>query len=140
MIPLVWTGVIGFAEGLIVGSGFVALLTVLDIVPRLVHLTRTKYRVRSYERAIIIGGILASLTEGWEGRFYFSPLLIPGIGLGMGIFVGLLAGALTEVLNVLPVISRRLSAQQALRSLLLALILGKIVGSFMYWLVPSIWE
>ncbi|MGI6037801.1 MAG: stage V sporulation protein AB [Limnochordia bacterium] len=131
---------IGFSEGLIVGSAFVALLIVLDVIPRLVHLTGTKRRIFAYQWAVIGGGFLASLVEGWPGGSLFPVVLVPFVGLFMGIFVGLLAAALTEVLNVLPIMGRRLGLQTSVRALLLALILGKVVGSFIYWLLPSIWE
>ena len=126
--------VLGFAEGIAVGAGLVALLTVLDIIPRLVHLTGINDRVRSLERAIIAGGILAALFDGFDGGLGLAPWI------AMGIFVGLFAGALTEVLNVLPVLGRRLSLQDSLRVLLLAFILGKTAGSLLYWLYPRVWE
>ncbi|MGI6558504.1 MAG: stage V sporulation protein AB [Limnochordia bacterium] len=132
--------VLGFAEGIAVGAGLVALLTVLDIIPRLVHLTGINDRVRSLERAIIAGGILAALFDGFDGGLGLAPWIMILVGLAMGIFVGLFAGALTEVLNVLPVLGRRLSLQDSLRVLLLAFILGKTAGSLLYWLYPRVWE
>ena len=132
--------VLGLAEGIAVGAGFVAFLTVLDIITRLVHLTGINDRVRGLERAIIAGGTLAALVDGLDGGLGLPPWIMVILGLAMGIFVGLFAGALTEVLNVLPVLGRRLSLQDSLRVLLLAFILGKTAGSLLYWLYPGVWE
>ncbi len=132
--------VLGLAEGIAVGAGFVAFLTVLDIIPRLVHITGIGDRVRGLERSIIAGGMLAALVDGLDGGLGLAPWIMVFVGLNMGIFVGLLAGALTEVLNVLPVLGRRLSLQDSLRVLLLAFILGKTMGSLFYWLYPGVWE
>src|SRR5213080_2623195 len=94
----------GLASGLAVGSGFVAFLTVLGVIPRLTQLTKTMKMIHFYEWAVIIGaiaGVFASLREPILGIPAF--ILIP-LGFTDGVFVGMLAAALTEVLNVLPIL------------------------------------
>ena len=48
---------IGLAGGLAVGSGFVAFLTVLGIIPRLTQLTKTMKMIRHYEWSVIMGAL-----------------------------------------------------------------------------------
>ncbi len=124
---------IGLASGLVVGSGFVAFLTVLGIIPRLAQLSKTMKRIHLYEWAVIIGaviGIVASLRDPMLGlSAYF---LIP-LGLTGGTFVGMAAAALTEVLNVIPILSKRIGLDGRIISLLMAIVLGKIFGSIFQW-------
>jgi stage V sporulation protein AB len=55
--------VIGLAGGIAVGGGFVAFITVLDIVPRLVQMTRS-YSVLFFLLGLIFVTILL-LCRGW---------------------------------------------------------------------------
>jgi stage V sporulation protein AB len=124
---------IGLASGLVVGSGFVAFLTVLGIIPRLTQLSKTMKKIHSYEWAVIIGsvtGVLASLRDPKLGLSAY--LLIP-LGLTGGTFVGMTAAALTEVLNVIPILSKRIGLDGKIISLLMAIVLGKIFGSIFQW-------
>src|SRR5690625_6304309 len=58
--------VIGFASGVVIGAGFVSILTVLGIIPRLVHLSKSKYHIHLFPLAIIFGvlfGTYLSITD-----------------------------------------------------------------------------
>lgn len=125
---------IGLAGGLAVGSGFVAFLTVLGIIPRLTQLTKTMKMIRFYEWAVVIGAILGGLATLWDYSFFFSIYLLIPIGLAMGIFVGMLAAALTEVLNVLPILAKRIGIERKIIFLLMAIVFGKIFGSLFQWI------
>lgn len=122
--------IIGFASGTIVGSGIVALITLLDIVPRLAQLTKTYSKIRTYENTIILGatfGAIASITGfSINVNSYFAII----VGLFMGIFVGLLAAAIAEVMNVIPIIVRRSKIEGYVIYILFALITGKIIGAY----------
>jgi stage V sporulation protein AB len=124
---------LGLASGLAVGSGFVAFLTVLGVIPRLTQLSKTMKMIQNYEFAIVVGalvGVFASLRDPVIGiSAYF---LIP-LGLAGGIFVGMLAAALTEVLNVLPIFAKRIRLDGKILYLIMAIVLGKIVGSIFQW-------
>lgn len=115
------------------GSGFVAFLTVLGVIPRLTQLSKTMKMIQNYEFAIVVGalvGVFASLRDPVIGiSAYF---LIP-LGLAGGIFVGMLAAALTEVLNVLPIFAKRIRLDGKILYLIMAIVLGKIVGSIFQW-------
>ena len=126
--------IIGLAGGAVVGGGFVAFITVLDIVPRLAQVTRTPQMIANYEYSLGLGVLIFTWVD-----FRSLSLSLPGvftifIGLCMGIFVGLLAAALTEVVNVIPITARRLNMQAYLVYFLMAMALGKVTGSIVEWL------
>lgn len=124
---------LGLSSGLVVGSGFVAFLTVLGIIPRLTQLSKTMKKIHSYEWAVIIGavtGVVASLRDPVLG---LSAIFLIPLGLTGGIFVGMTAAALTEVLNVIPILSKRIGLDGKIISLLMAIVFGKIFGSIFQW-------
>ncbi|MFC5531686.1 stage V sporulation protein AB [Cohnella yongneupensis] len=125
---------IGLAGGFTVGSAFVALLIVLDLIPRLVQLTRAYRRSAWFESGILFGALYWSSADlfDWGVRLPDEVLLVPAVF--QGLFVGMFAAALTEVLNVLPILAKRLRLKPYLFSLLLALVLGKMTGSLVDWL------
>lgn len=126
--------ILGLAGGLAVGAGYVAFLTVLNIIPRLTQLTKTRKLLKFYELAVILG----ALWSGWSGlrdySFNFADGLTLFIGLFSGIFIGMLAAALTEVLNVIPVLTKRIGMNDKLMLFMLAIIFGKMFGSLFHWL------
>lgn len=128
----------GLAWGITVGSGFLALLSVLDVIPRLVQLTRSQSYLRGYEWALTLGALASTLAEIAHPRFFLSPVLAAIWGLLAGVFVGMVAGALTEVLNVLPILARRLRMQEALPVLVSAMVIGKILGCLINFLFPEL--
>lgn len=127
--------IIGFASGLAVGSGFIAFLMVLGIIPRLIQLSYSIKLIYVYVPCVITGslfGVYLSFTPTtWD-----QPLLILSMwGLFHGIFIGMLAAALTEVLNVFPILSKRIGLEAKMLWLLMAIVFGKIVGSLFQWII-----
>lgn len=126
---------IGFASGLGVGAGFVGFITVLGVIPRLVHLSKTGHLLSVYSTCIVSGllmGTYLSFTELSWGQ----PLVVLVIWGGFhGIFNGMLAAALTEVLNVFPILSKRIGLDSYLLSLLMAIMFGKVAGSLFQWFI-----
>ncbi|SDW55898.1 stage V sporulation protein AB [Marininema mesophilum] len=129
---------IGLAGGLAVGSGLVAFLTVLDIIPRLTVITRTRRFIRTYEHSLILGTVGATWMDFFGWTIHLSPMGLIPIGLIAGCFIGLLAAALTEVINVLPILAKRIRLQDHLLYLLMAMVLGKVVGSLFQWIVYTV--
>ncbi|MBS4194552.1 stage V sporulation protein AB [Lederbergia citri] len=126
---------IGLAGGLAVGSGFVAFLTVLGIIPRLTQLTKTASLIHIYEWAVILGAVCLGWIDLRNQSLHIEVSFISAIvGLLCGIFIGMLAAALTEVLNVIPILSKRIGLEKQLLTLLMAIVLGKIIGSLFQWL------
>lgn len=127
---------LGLAGGLAVGSGLVALLIVLDLIPRLAQLSYGFRKSLWYETAVVSGALFWSLADFLGMRLWLpshATLII--IGLLDGIFIGMLAAALTEVMNVLPILAKRLKLSGYLISLLMAMVFGKVAGSLFDWLV-----
>jgi len=126
---------IGLAGGIAVGSGMVAFLIVLDIIPRLAQLSRSYDKLRQYEAAVILGSLAGSAADLFEARGSLFPLSAAIVGLFAGCFVGMLAAALTEVINVLPILAGRIGMRRHIWLLLMAMIFGKVAGSLFEWLV-----
>ncbi|WP_404452901.1 stage V sporulation protein AB [Virgibacillus necropolis] len=125
--------IIGLASGLAVGSGFIAFLMVLGIIPRLIQLSRSMKLINLYGPCVIAGslfGVYMSFTATtWD-----QPLILLAMWGGFhGIFTGMLAAALTEVLNVFPILSKRIGVDRQLLWLLMAIVFGKIFGSIFQW-------
>ncbi|WP_409251239.1 stage V sporulation protein AB [Bacillus sp. SCS-153A] len=133
-INILWLCFVGLAGGLAVGSGFVAFLTVLGIIPRLTQLTKTMKMIHFYEWAIVLGATVGSIFSLNEFSLGFSPYLLIPVGLMSGVFVGMLAAGLTEVLNVLPILTKRIGINDRIITLLMAIVLGKVLGSLFHWI------
>ncbi|MEW6080608.1 MAG: stage V sporulation protein AB [Bacillota bacterium] len=131
-------GLVAMAEGLATGAGLVALLSLLDIVPRLARLTGTPHRVRTYETSIMLGALLASLADTLDLSMRMPEVTMVAVGLFTGVSVGLLTAAVAEVLNVLPVVGRRLGVEDSMPYLVGALLAGKTLGSLFQWVFPGI--
>ncbi|WP_010172987.1 stage V sporulation protein AB [Bacillus coahuilensis] len=125
---------VGLAGGLAVGSGFVAFLTVLGVIPRLTQLTKTMKFIQAYEWAVISGALMGGVFSLLEPSFSFHPFLLVLLGLLSGTFIGMLAAALTEVLNVLPILAKRVGIDEKIVILLMAIVLGKVLGSLFHWI------
>lgn len=127
--------VIGFAGGLAVGAGFVAFLTVLGIIPRLIQLSQTEKFLRVYS-SCVIAGVLFGTYLTFTPLIWHQPVIILLLFGGLhGIFNGMLAAALAEVLNVFPILFKRIGVEGFLLWLLMALVFGKVVGSLFQWLI-----
>lgn len=138
-----WAGrlavaLLGLSGGVAVGSGLVALLVILDLIPRLAQLAKAYRQSGWFESAIVSGAMFWSFADffdwrlaGWAG----SGWLAAAAGASCGVFVGMLAGALTEVVNVLPILAKRLRLSARLPALVMAMVLGKLAGSLFDWLI-----
>ncbi|WP_026570068.1 MULTISPECIES: stage V sporulation protein AB [Sediminibacillus] len=126
---------IGLASGLIVGTGFVAFLTVLGIIPRLVQLSKTKAFVKTYEAGVTFGALFGTYLSFVGVSLHLSLFITIVWGAFHGIFIGMLAAALTEVLNVFPLLAKRIGMENHLLWLLMAIVLGKIAGSLFQWMI-----
>jgi stage V sporulation protein AB len=127
--------IIGLAGGLAVGSGIVAFLVVLDVIPRLAQLTRSYSHIYRYEVAVIMGTLAWSILDFGNWKLSLGVVGTVICGLASGCFIGLLAAALTEVVNVLPILAKRLHMMEYMKFLLTAMVLGKMIGSLFDWLV-----
>lgn len=125
---------IGLGSGLVVGTGFVAFLTMLGILPRLITLSKTAPFLHYYELAVVVGVFFGTYLSFSNFTFQFATLILVIWGLLHGIFIGMLAAALTEVLNVFPILAKRIRVDHKIIWLMMAIVFGKIVGSLFQWL------
>jgi stage V sporulation protein AB len=125
---------VGFAGGLAVGTGFVAFLVVLGVIPRLTQLTKTMKWIRAYEWGAITGAVAGGWMSLRHSVIYISKYWLIPIGLLHGVFIGMLAAALTEVLNVWPILAKRIGVDDKIVILLMAIAFGKVAGSLFQWI------
>jgi len=125
---------LGLASGLSVGAGFVAFLTVIGIIPRLMQLSKTMIMIHYYEWAVVMGALIGVLGSLRDPSMNISEFFLIPLGLSGGVFVGMLAAGLTEVLNVFPILAKRIRLDGEIIILIMAIVLGKIFGSIFQWL------
>ncbi len=131
---------IGFSSGVIVSAGVFSFINATGIVPRMAVRTKTKPHLRTYEDAIVLGGLAATVVELFDVSFHFSTLFIGVFALAIGMFMGMLALALAEVLNVMPILMKRIQLKKGLPYMVVSLALGKSIGSLVYFLVGGFFE
>ncbi len=134
-MKLTFITVLGFSEGIVVGSGIVALLTLLDIIPRLCQITNTYQYLGKYEYMLISGTFIGSLFSLRNVSFDFGIICVILLGGFYGIFIGMLASALAEAVDVIPVMQRRLNIQGKIKYIIIVLLIGKTVGSIVNWTI-----
>ncbi|CAK7071610.1 stage V sporulation protein AB [Tissierella carlieri] len=126
--------IIAFGGGLTVGSAAAAFITILQIVPRLVQITKTSKQVKVYQFTITLSFVLFVIIYFSNFHMSLYKIIVILISLLYGIFIGLLSSALAEVLNVIPVLSKKLKIKDNLRYVIWALMGGKVAGSLYFWL------
>ncbi|MFC3038976.1 stage V sporulation protein AB [Virgibacillus xinjiangensis] len=125
---------IGLAGGFAVGAGYVAFLTVLGVIPRLVQLTKSERYITVFTACVIAGSLFGTYLSFTNITWEQPVILLIIWGICHGVFNGMLAAGLTEALNVFPILSRRIRMERQLLWLLMAIVFGKIAGSLFQWL------
>lgn len=136
-VALIGTTVfLALAGGIVVGTSFVALLVIFDLIPRLAQLSNAYHLSFLFEAALISGALYFTVADFFDISIKLPYALISIItGLFNGMFVGMLAAALTEVMNVLPILAKRLRLSSAMTALMMAMVLGKMTGALIDWLL-----
>lgn len=124
---------IGFAGGIAVGAGFVAFLTVLGIIPRLIQLSKTEKLLKAYGVCVIFGLLLGTFLSFTNVTWNQHAIILVFWGILHGIFNGMLAAALTEILNVFPILYKRIGVEKYMLWMLMAILFGKVAGSLFQW-------
>jgi stage V sporulation protein AB len=133
-IEIIFVIIVGFAGGLAVGTGFVAFLVVLGVIPRLTQLTKTMKSIHAYEWGAVAGAVAGGWMSLRDSTLYLSKYWLIPLGLFSGVFIGMLAAALTEVLNVWPILAKRMGVAEQIVILLMAIVFGKMFGSLFHWI------
>lgn len=133
---LIFVVFLALSGGIVVGTSFVALLVIFDLIPRLAQITNSYHLSNWFELALISGALYFTVADMLSFQLILPFAVTSSFaGLLNGMFVGMLAAALTEVMNVLPIIAKRLSLSRAMVALIMAMVLGKTIGSMFDWLV-----
>lgn len=126
---------LGLSGGLVVGGAFAAFVAMLEIIPRLVHISQTEDYKVFYQNAYILGVITFTFFYFSKFNMKLNNIGVGIIGLTMGTFTGIFSSALAEVLNVIPVMAKKLRMKEESKYIVYALLFGKVAGSFYYWLI-----
>lgn len=128
--------IIGLGSGVAVAGGVFALITVIGIIPRLAGKTHTGKYVRTYETAIILGGVGGNLLDLFHFTVptgQFGQVILGLFGISCGIFISSLVMSIAETLDVFPIMIRRSRLKVGLPYIILGFALGKILGSYLYF-------
>ena len=66
---------IGLSSGLIIGSAFIALLTFLGIIPRLIQLSQSFHLINIYPIPLVLGTLIGTYFTFLWGLLYLQVLL-----------------------------------------------------------------
>lgn len=95
--------------------------------------THTAKHVRTYETAVVIGGILWNVIWVFSVRIPLKAEIYQSLqfvmSLAQGIFVGCLAVSLAEALNATAIFARRVKLKVGLSFVILAVAVGKVLAS-----------
>lgn len=126
---------LGLAAGLVVSGSFIAVITMLGVIPRFAGMTKTFKHVILYENVVILGVTLGNIISLYKIEVPLGQIGLGIAGLFAGAYIGSLAVALAEVINTIPIFSRRLKIRKGLPYLVYALALGKGVGTFIQYFI-----
>lgn len=132
--------IISLSGGIAVGTAITSFLVILDIIPRLVQLTKTSGYSLLYEIVIILGMVIFTLSYLLALSIQSEVFIACIFGVIMGFYIGLFVAALAEVLNVIPIIINRFNMKEHVMSIIIALSMGKVFGSLIYWIFPQIYK
>src|SRR5690625_6912551 len=89
---------IGFSSGIAVGAGYVAFLTLLKIIPRLIFLSNSQHRAAIYIFPVISGTIFGTYLSFINLSFFHSSTILLLFGIFYVIFKVIIESAFPEVL------------------------------------------
>ncbi|WP_299117567.1 stage V sporulation protein AB [uncultured Eubacterium sp.] len=122
-----------FGGGTVISAAVFALIASTGVITRMAGKTHTAKHVRTYETAVVIGGVLwnviwvFSVRISLKAEIYQSLQLV--MSLAQGIFVGCLAVSLAEALNATAIFARRVKLKVGLSFVILAVAVGKVLAS-----------
>lgn len=128
-----------FSSGMLIAAGIFAFISVIGVVPRMAIKTLTQDKIKLYETAIILGGIIGTFKLVFNYHLNIGIIsVIPSFLVGM--FVGSVAVSIAEVLDVMPVFLRRTGIKNGISLFILSLALGKALGSIIYFCLPNFYK
>ncbi|MCL2351942.1 MAG: stage V sporulation protein AB [Firmicutes bacterium] len=131
---------IGLGSGLVISGAVYAFISVVGVVTRLAQKTGTRNRIRLYESALAVGGLLGVAAGLFDARLPIGRIPAVIYSFCIGVFYGCLAVSLAEVINVIPILTRRTKIQRGMFFFILAIALGKLAGSLLYYVIPGFFK
>lgn len=129
--------IMGLAAGIVIAGGYVAIVTMLGVIPRFAGITKTVKRTMLYENCMMLGIIIGNLIYLYEIKIPLGYPLLALQGLFAGIFIGALAVALEEIVKAIPIFARRYKLRKGLPYLVFAFAFGKMAGTLVqFFLFP----
>lgn len=121
-------GFMGASFGFAVAGGYLALISMIGVVPRLASKSETADKVIVYENCMIYGVAAGNICFFLNFSLPFGLIFQILTGLFGGIFTGCLAGALAEIVNVLPIFARRTRLRKGIPYIIYTLAASKAAG------------
>ena len=122
-----------FGGGAVISAAVFALIASTGVITRMAGKTHTAKYVRTYETAVVIGGILWNVIWVFSVRIPLKAEIHQSLqfvmSLAQGIFVGCLAVSLAEALNATAIFARRVKLKVGLSFVILAVAVGKVLVS-----------
>ena len=122
-----------FGGGAVISAAVFALIASTGVITRMAGKTYTAKHVRTYETAVVIGGILWNVIWVFSVRIPLKAEIYQSLqfvmSLAQGIFVGCLAVSLAEALNATAIFARRVKLKVGLSFVILAVAVGKVLAS-----------
>lgn len=122
-----------FGGGAVISAAVFALVASTGVITRMAGKTHTAKHVRTYETAVVIGGILWNVIWVFSVRIPLKAEIYQSLqfvmSLAQGIFVGCLAVSLAEALNATAIFARRVKLKVGLSFVILAVAVGKVLAS-----------
>ncbi|MGI6161312.1 MAG: stage V sporulation protein AB [Christensenellales bacterium] len=133
------SAVIGFTWGIAIGSAAIAIVTVLNIFPRLLHLfdAISAKNMRICGAAFAIGCVVASFSSLSGFSLGLDDVAAVIVSLLYGVYIGFLVSSLTEVLDLFPPMASGLNPKAFVAMFVLVLAVSKIAGSLL-WFIKGI--
>lgn len=132
-IKEVLLGITGLGAGALVSAGVFALISVIGLIPRMAGKTHTGSFVKSYEMAVLFGGIFGNAMNIFRISIPLGVFGITVFGIFAGIFVGCLATSLAESLGATAIFARRVRLHKGMGVIILSAAIGKMLASLMFF-------
>ncbi len=137
-IKIVLMILFGLGAGAVTAGGYFAVVTSVGVVTRFAQYTRTAYKIRFYESAIMTGAILGNVLFVFMPDISVWGVFIVLVGLFSGMFIGCFLMSLAETVKGIPIFVRRARLTEGICIIVIALAVGKSLGSLFYFLNSAV--
>src|SRR5699024_6388025 len=122
--------VVGLSSGIVIGSAFLALLTFLGVIPRLMQWVKNTYNGKAFTASLLIGTLYGTYLTFTGSSIMFGFLFLVVWGLLQGIFKGMLVAVFVEVLHVFRMFSKRIGLRNKILYIKIFVVYMTIDGLF----------